>query len=54
MANLVFTPLAVGGIMSAIGAWRARRGDGLLRIDRFSYGYLFAFAVAAVRYKFAA
>ena len=39
--------------MDGLGAWRARRGDELLRIDRFAYGYLFSFALALVRFRFA-
>ena len=54
LANLAFTPLAVGGVMVIIGAWRARRGQPLLRIDRFAYGYLFALALGLVRYVYAA
>jgi hypothetical protein len=54
VANLVATPIAVGGVMAVIGAWRARRGQSLLRIDRFSYGYLFALGIALVRFHFAA
>lgn len=53
LANLVLTPLAVGLCMSAMGAWRSKRGDALLRIDRFSYGYLFALTMALVRFQFA-
>lgn len=53
VVNLVATPLAVGGIMAAIGAWRARRGESVLRIDRFAYGYLFALSLALVRFFFA-
>src|SRR4051794_917197 len=26
-ANLIVTPLLVGGLMGALGAWRKRRGD---------------------------
>jgi hypothetical protein len=51
--NLILTPIAVGLLMAAIGAWRARRGHSLLRIDRFSYGYLFALSLALVRFTFA-
>ncbi len=40
-------------LMVAIGSWRAKRGEVLLRIDRFAFGYLFAFAFALVRYRFA-
>jgi hypothetical protein len=51
--NLLFTPVAVGGLMAAMGAWRARRGDPLLRIDHFFYGLLFALSWALVRFFFA-
>ena len=53
IVNLVLTPIAVGLLMCAMGAWRARRGDAVLRIDRFAYGYLFALALAVVRFSFA-
>lgn len=53
VAVLVFVPLLAGLAMAALGAWRARRGQVLLRIDRFSYGYLFALAFALVRHAFA-
>jgi hypothetical protein len=52
IANLVVTPVAVGLLMAGVGVLRARRGQSLLRIDRFAYGYLFAFALAAVRFLF--
>lgn len=51
--NLVVTPIAVGLLMCALGAWRARRGEVVLRIDRFAYGYLFALALALIRFWFA-
>ncbi|MCP5158958.1 MAG: hypothetical protein H6974_01065 [Gammaproteobacteria bacterium] len=54
IVNLVLTPVAVGVCMACFGAWRARRGDRVLRIDRFSYGYLFALALALVRFTCAA
>jgi hypothetical protein len=53
LLNLVLTPLVVGGVMSAMGSWRRRRGEALFRIDRFSYAFLFALTLALVRYKFA-
>lgn len=52
-ANLVVTPLAVGVCMSCLGAWRARRGQAVYRIDRLWYGALFAFSFAAVRFVWA-
>lgn len=51
--SLVFAPVAAGLAMTLLGHWRARRGDPVLRIDRFACGYLFALAVAVVRYAFA-
>jgi hypothetical protein len=53
VANLVATPIAVGSVMSIMGAWRTRRGQQVLRIDRFAYGYLFALFLALVRFYFA-
>jgi hypothetical protein len=48
--NLVVTPIGVGGCLSAMGAWRARRGQTVMRIDKFAYAYLFALSVALVRF----
>ena len=53
LLNLVVTPVLAGLAMTLLGRWRARRGDPVLRIDRFACGYLFALAVAVVRYNFA-
>ena len=53
VANLVATPIAVGAVMAIMGAWRARRGQQVLRIDRFAYGYLFALFIALVRFYLA-
>ena len=53
LLNLVVTPVLAGGAMTLIGHWRARRGEPVLRIDRFACGYLFALAVAVVRFNFA-
>jgi hypothetical protein len=52
--NLMFTPIVAGLAMAALGAWRVRRGQPLLRIDRFLYGYVFALGLALVRFFFAA
>jgi hypothetical protein len=48
--NLLVTPIAAGLCMSWLGSWRAKRGQAVLRIDRFSYGYLFALSFAIVRF----
>ncbi|RQP21463.1 hypothetical protein DZC73_28505 [Albitalea terrae] len=48
--NLVVTPLISGLVMMAMGAWRRRRDQPLVRMDRFAYGYTFAFAASAARF----
>jgi hypothetical protein len=53
IAHLLATPVAVGIAMMLLGRWRARRGDAVLRIDRFACGYLFALSLALVRFVFA-
>jgi hypothetical protein len=50
--NLLVTPIAVGLLMCVMGAWRARRGQAVMRIDRFAYGYLFALSLALIRFGF--
>lgn len=47
------TPVAAGLCIAALGAWRARRGQAVLRIDKFAFGYLFALAFGLVRFGFA-
>ncbi|KRA75787.1 hypothetical protein ASD78_07415 [Lysobacter sp. Root667] len=53
IANLILTPLLAGAALAWLGAWRAKRGQMQLRIDRFSYAYLFALCMALVRFSFA-
>jgi hypothetical protein len=50
--NLIISPLIAGLAMSAIGSWRRRKGQDLLRIDSFFYGALFAFGLAIVRFLY--
>ena len=52
IANAVVTPFIAGGCMAAIGAWRRRRDQELILLDRFAYGYLFALVMALVRLRF--
>jgi len=51
--NLLFGPVLAGLVMVGVGAVRSRKGQSLLRIDRFAYGYIFALALAVVRFQFA-
>lgn len=50
VVNLVATPLAAGAVMAGIGAWRRRNEQTLILLDRFGYGFIFAFAMSAVRF----
>jgi hypothetical protein len=52
LMNVVLTPVAAGLAMMAMGAWRRRRDQELIRLDKFAYGYLFALAMALVRFNF--
>ena len=53
IANMAVSPLAAGAALSMMGAWRRGRGESLIRLDRFSYGVLFALSMALVRFFFA-
>ncbi len=50
VANLILTPVVSGAAMALIGMLRTRLGKPVIAIDRFSYGFVFAFAMAAVRF----
>jgi hypothetical protein len=51
--NLVVTPVAAGAVMGVIGTWRRARHKEVIRLERFAYGFLFAFAMAVVRFLWA-
>ncbi len=50
--NLLITPLVSGFVMGALGRWRERHGQMILRLDSFVYGFVFAFAMALVRFVY--
>ena len=50
--NLLITPVLAGFTMFAIGWYRVRRGNLLIRLESFSYGFIFAFAMALIRLLF--
>lgn len=50
--SLVVTPILAGAAMALMGAWRRKRGQELLRLDKFAYAYVFALAMAVVRFCF--
>lgn len=53
LATLLLSPLLAAASTVALGKWRARRGQEPVNIDRMAYAYLFALALAAVRYVWA-
>jgi len=53
LANLFVAPTVAGLTMMFIGSWRRRRGQDLVRLDHFSYGFLFAICMAGVRFQWA-
>lgn len=53
LLNLIATPAAAGAMMAGLGAWRRRKDQELIRLDRFTYGFLFALAMAVVRFVWA-
>jgi hypothetical protein len=52
-ANLLITPIIAGGVMMLIGRQRNARGQTLVKLDRFSYAFVFAFTMAVVRFIWA-
>ena len=53
VVGLFASPLAASFIMVGLGAWRRRRGEELVRLDRFAYSFIFAFTMGAIRFAFA-
>ena len=52
IANVVVTPILSGLAMAALGAWRRRREQPTILLDRFAYAFIFAMAMALVRLRF--
>ena len=50
--SLLITPVLAGFTMSAIGGFRRRQGKLLIRLETFSCGFIFAFAMALIRLLF--
>ena len=50
IANLLLMPFASGAFMALMGVWRRKRGEEIVRIDRFWYGFLFALGMGLVRF----
>ena len=52
IANVIVTPILSGGAMAMLGAWRRRRDQHTVLIDRFAYAFIFAMAMALIRLRF--
>lgn len=50
VVNVAVTPMVVGLAMALIGAWRSKRNLQVIKLDRFSYGALFALALGLMRF----
>lgn len=50
VTNLVLTPILAGLIMSYLGARRRKREKQTIRLETFSYGFVFALAMAIIRF----
>ena len=51
--NVIVTPLVAGVTMMLIGHARSRKGETLVRLDRFGYAFVFALTMAIIRYIWA-
>ena len=51
--NLVATPVLVGTLMTLLGKARLKKGQNLVRLDRFGYAFVFAFSMSLVRFIWA-
>lgn len=51
--NLVAMPILLGLMMMLVAKLRQKKGQDLVRIDRFGYAFVFAFAMGLVRFIWA-
>ncbi len=50
IVNLFVTPIFAGLAMSLLGRLREKNGREVIRLDKFTYGFVFAFAMALTRF----
>lgn len=51
--NLFVTPTLMGAMMVLVGKARLKKGQDLIRFDRFGYAFVFAFFMSLVRFIWA-
>ncbi len=52
LVNLFVAPVIAGTAMAGLGALRRSRGQPLVRLDSFVYGFVFALALALMRFAY--
>lgn len=52
--SLVLSPILAGLVMAQVGRFLRRRGKRTVRIESFAYGFVFALAMALIRFLFVA
>jgi hypothetical protein len=52
-ASLIISPIIAGALLSWTGALLRNRGKKAMQIESFGYGFVFALAIALVRFFFA-
>ena len=50
--NLILTPIVAGFIMATYGNYKSRLGKIVFKIDSFCYGWVFAFGMSIIRFKY--
>ncbi len=53
IVNLIISPIAAGGMMVAMGAFRVKRGQNPIRFDSFLNGVAFGLGLTVLRFFFA-
>ena len=51
-ASLIISPIITGALLSWVGALLRKRDKKAIQIESFSYGFVFAFGIALVRFLF--
>jgi len=52
-ASLIISPVIAGALLSLTGALLRKRGKKAIQIESFCYGFVFALAIALMRFLFA-
>ena len=50
LLNLMITPVLAGLIMAKFGRLKEKKGMDIIRLDKFGYGFIFAFTMTLTRF----